>query len=334
MKRFLTALTIIIACISSSYGQQEAQYTKYMFNSLVYNPAYAGSSDFMNIGLLHRSQWFTHIEGAPISQTFTLHTPLNNNKVGVGGALLHDKIGPTRTVGITLDYAYRIPVGLTGKLAFGLQGSIANWSADWKKLLINEPNDPAFNYTPNSWLPNFGVGIYYYTRKFYAGLSCPNLLEHDLRTDKVNTALYARQSRHYYFTIGGAIPLRGNALMLKPSMLIKNVGIDSKFKSDEEFKKIGAPTSVDMDLALLFNETFWIGTAYRTAIETITNSGSTSVDSWDIWTSIFLKNGMRVGLAYDYPLSKLNEVTAGSFEVMLGYEFNFKSKRIVTPRYF
>lgn len=332
--RKVFVLILVAFCGTFASAQQEAQFTKYMFNSLVYNPAYAGSSEFLNIGLLHRSQWFTHFDGAPISQTLTAHTPLANSKVGIGGTLIHDQIGPTRTVGLSGVYSYRIPIGTNAKLAFGLQGSIANWSADWTKLSYIDPNDPAFNYKPNYWLPNFGAGVYFSTKKFYTGISCPNLLEHDLRKTQVNSETYARQSRHAYLMVGGAIPLKGNALMLKPSMLVKNVGLLSGSRNDPKIKSVGAPTSVDLDLALLFNETFWIGTAYRTAIETLGKNGTTSVDSWDLWASIFMKNGMRLGVAYDYPLTKLNTVTAGSFEVMLGYEFNFKSKRIVTPRYF
>ena len=84
---------------------------------------------------------------------------------------------------------------------------------------------------------------------------------------------------------------------------------------------------------MLFFERFWLGTAFRSSIEVFDNERS-SYDSADIWASYFMPNGLRIGAAFDYPLTQLNTVTAGAFEIMVGYEFNYQSKKIVTPRYF
>ena len=138
---------------------------------------------------------------------------------------------------------------------------------------------------------------------------------------------------HYYYFVGTAIPLNGPALVFKPSMLIKNVGWDKRATKLDAFRDIGAPNEFDIDLSLLFQETLWVGASFRSSWAKLID-GKSSYDSADIWISLLMKNGFRIGAAYDYPLTELSNVTTGAFEIMVGYEFNFREKRIVTPRYF
>jgi len=333
MRKILTILAFCLLGCSLSYGQQDAMFTKYMFNSLTYNPAYAGAKDHLSLGLLHRTQWWG-IDGAPQTQSFTIHTPMKNERVGIGMNVINDKIGPTNSLSANISYAYRIPMG-KGKLSIGLQGGVTNWRADWNQLTLESGQgvDDAYSeLEPNYWLPNFGAGIYYYTDKFYAGLGVPHLIEYDLRKDEINTSLWAKQYRHYFFSLGGAIPLNGEMLVFKPSVLVKNVGLFSNFNKDEAFQEYGAPTEFDIDLSFLFYQTLWVGASFRSAIEAF--SDKSSFDSVDIWASYNLANGLRIGAAYDYTLTKLQGPAQGSFEIMLGYEFNYKTKQLVTPRYF
>jgi len=196
IKLAITA-SLLLCLASSAIAQQDAMFTKYIFNSLSYNPAYAGSKDFMSMGALHRSQW-VGIEGAPTTQTFTAHTPLRNERVGVGFALSNDVIGPTNTFGANFSYAYRIPVGDGLRLSVGMQGGIENWSADWSKLNLENQVDASFDMAPSRWLPNFGAGLFLFSERFYAGFSSPNLIEYDLRqNDDPNVNLYSRRYRHY-----------------------------------------------------------------------------------------------------------------------------------------
>ena len=190
MKRFLTLLAVLLY-FGSVNAQQDPLFTKYMFNSLVFNPAYAGSKEHMSIGLLHRSQW-VGIDGAPNTQSFTLHTPLKNERVGVGFSLVNDAIGPTNNLGANVSYAYRIPVGSNGaKLSIGLQAGIENYRGDFNELNLEQQQgaDPAFLENPNEYLPNFGAGVYYYSKSFYAGFSSPQIVEYDLRQSQPSGCL-------------------------------------------------------------------------------------------------------------------------------------------------
>ena len=333
MRKILTLAALFLFLGNSLFAQQDPMFTKYMFNSLIFNPAYAGSKDYMYAGLLYRSQW-VGIDGAPSTQTATLHTPLRNERVGVGLSLINDEIGPTQTIGANLAYAYRIPLdeNQKNKLSIGLQGGIENYQANWSELNLENP-DNAFAEDVNTMLPNFGVGVYFYNDGFYLGASVPHLIEYDLR-EGAETEIYARQARHYYFTGGAAIPLNGDALIFKPSALVKAVGLLKSQSKLEAFRDIGAPVEFDIDLSLMFQQTLWVGTSFRSAVGAFGDNPTSSFDSVDLWASVFLKNGLRIGAAYDYPLNALEGVTPGSFEIMLGYEFNYKQSKMATPRYF
>ncbi len=330
MKKAISSVVCLLFVGGFLFGQQDPMFTKYMFNSLVFNPAYAGSRDHMDIALLHRTQWY-EINGAPQTQTLTLHTPLRNERVAVGFSIVNDKIGPTNTTGVNLIYAYRIPFK-KGKLSIGLQAGLENYRADWTQLNLQSGNDPSFLENENRLLPNFGAGIYYYTSHFYVGASSPQLVEYDLRNG-ATTSIYARQVRHYYLTMGAAIPLNGRALVFKPSILIKNVGLDKPASKLDAFKDIGAPNEFDIDVSFLFQEALWVGASFRSAFAAFQDNKS-SFDSADIWVSYLLSNGLRFGAAYDYPLTELSNVTSGAFEIMVGYEFTYRIKKTVTPRYF
>jgi len=336
MKRFLTILAVLMY-FGSAHAQQDPLFTKYMFNSLIFNPAYAGSKDHLSLGILHRSQW-VGIDGAPVTQSVTAHTPLKNDRVGVGFSLVNDAIGPTNNLGVNLSYAYRIPVGENGaKLSIGLQGGVENYRGDFNELNteVQVGADPAFLENPNVWLPNFGAGVYYYSKSFYAGFSSPQLVEYSLRQNNLGgngANQWARQYRHYFFTAGGAIPLSGEDLIFKPSVLVKNVSLFSGLRKDPEFDNFSTPTEFDVDVSVFFYQTLWVGLSYRSAFEDFDETSS--FDSIDIWASYFLKNGLRIGAAYDYTLTELSSATSGSFELFLGYEFEYETKKTVTPRYF
>ena len=333
MRKIFTLTLCLFIGGMMAHAQQDAMFTKYMFNSLVYNPGYAGYHDHMYVGVLYRNQW-QGIEGAPTTQTLTLHTPLRTQRVGVGFNLVNDAIGPINETRAFASYSYRIPLGGSNTLAVGLQGGMSYWRANWGELNLQNPLDDAFaDPNPTKFLPNFGAGVLFYNDQFYVGVSSPQLIEHDLREEaNINTLPFAKLYRHYYLAAGAAFPINGDQMVLKPSILIKNVGLLSGLNKDPEFQNIGAPTEFDIDVSILFYQQFQVGLSFRSAIEAFDDRSS--FDSADIWMSYLLNNGLRFGAAFDYPLNDLNTVTFGSFELMVGYQFNYNVAKVVTPRYF
>lgn len=338
-KRYLPLLAVFAFFFSAQQlsAQQEPMYTKYMFNSLVKNPAYAGSLDYLSIRVLHRDQWWG-LDGGPMTQSFTIHTPYKK-RVGIGLSVANDQIGSSGTTVANGSYAYRIPFG-QGNLAIGLQASIMNWRSNWADLRYRNPaaNDEVYSDLGFSkWFPNFGAGLYYSTEKYYLGVSVPRLIGFDLRDndDEINTIDWAKIYRHYYFTAGAAFPLKGDAIVLKPSILIKTVGLLDEYTANlREPKRIGAPAEFDIDLSVLFYQALWVGASFRSAFGADQFGGLSSFDSADIWAAYYLRNGMRIGMSYDYTLSGLQNFTKGTYELMLGYDFVYSTKKVNTPRYF
>ncbi|HLP92647.1 MAG TPA: type IX secretion system membrane protein PorP/SprF [Saprospiraceae bacterium] len=308
-------------------AQQDPTLTSYHFNALLFNPAYAGSHEHLTVNLTHRQQWLG-LEGAPVTQVLSGHMPLQNDRVGLGLTLMNDQVGPGGATELSGAYAYRIQVGAQKqfKLSVGLQAGLANWRSRLSTVKVADTDDASFNQNLSRWLPNFGAGAYLYNKQFYAGVAVPRLLEYDLSQDNQQAAqINARNVRHWYLTLGGAIPLNGEELVFRPNLLLQHAGFFSKTGNNQ----IGSPTSLNLGASFLFRQLFWAGLTYRTAL-----AKNSSTDSANLWLSWSLRNGMRFGAAYDITLSKLRTASSNSFEIMLGYEFDVKVKQVVSPRYF
>jgi type IX secretion system PorP/SprF family membrane protein len=310
MKKLFTIL-FFMALINKVLAQQDAMFTQYMFNGLVLNPAYAGSRDALNATALYRNQW-VGIEGAPKTITFSMHAPVRNEKIGLGLIFSNDRLGITNTNNVGLNYAYRIKFKNKGTLSLGLQASVLQYTADFSSIrhsFSSSVFDPAFTQNINRWLPNFGTGIYYYTNKFYAGASMPNIISNKLNGEGAVFQIgdRAQQYRHLFLTTGYVFDLN-KSLKLKPSILMKFVQ--------------GAPIEFDFNANLWLFDMFAVGLSYRTR------------DSIDALFEFQVTPQLGIGYAYDYTLTPLGKYTSGSHEIMVRYEFGFKKSRIITPRYF
>jgi type IX secretion system PorP/SprF family membrane protein len=198
MKKIIISGVALLA-LSTLTAQQDAMYTHYAFNTLAVNPGYAGSRDALTITGLHRSQW-VGFDGAPVTQTLTLHTPLMSDKLGIGMSIVNDRIGPMNVTSFYADFAYKIKVSEKGKLAFGVKGGANLVQGNLSSLNTDQPNDVAFAQNiQSSFLPNFGFGMYYYTSKWYVGVSTPKLLENDFNSSNIQNA---KEERHYFLIAG------------------------------------------------------------------------------------------------------------------------------------
>lgn len=311
MKKIIIVVITLIVSLSS-YAQQDAMFTHYMFNTQAINPAYAGSRDALTVTGLHRSQW-VGFEGAPVTQTLTLHTPVLNDKLGLGLSVLNDKIGPVQTTSFYADFAYKIKVNQKAKLAFGLKGGLNLRQGEINTLALDETNDVSFaNNIESEMLPNFGFGVYYYTSKYYLGLSTPKLLENNFESNtSVGGTDLGSEQRHYFFIAGTVFNLNtSGSVKLKPTTFIKVTN--------------GAPIEADLTAMFILQDKFEVGGMYRTG------------DAVGILLGYNFTNQLRFGYSFDW--SFVNETmtyNSGSHEVMLRYDFIYKDKaKIRSPRYF
>ncbi len=309
MKKIYIVLTIILVGFSAS-AQQDAMFTHYMFNTLEVNPAYAGSRDALTITGLHRSQWVS-FPGAPKTQTLTLHTPVFDGNTGIGLSVINDKIGPTNTTSFYFDFSYKIKITEKANLAFGLKGGLNMVNHDLNNLTLDQRNDPAFSANIRSrLLPNFGFGMYYYTDKFYAGVSVPKLLENDFASNSTSgTTDLASEKRHYFLILGSVFRLN-ESILFKPTGFMKVTN--------------GAPIEGDITGTFIFNDKFWIGAMFRTG------------DAVGVLAGLNITNQLALGYSFDWSYANTTMVyNGGSHEIMLRYDFIYKpDDKIRSPRYF
>lgn len=288
-------------------AQQDPIYSQFMYNGLAINPAVAGSAETFSATAIYRKQW-VGIQGAPETQTLTLDAPVFNNKIGLGLSVINDKIGVTKNFNINTLYAYRIQFS-SGTLSMGLQAGVNNYQADYTSVVTNPQNntDDSFGSNVNRMIFNFGSGVYYYSERFFAGLSVPHILNQSL--DGVNdpSGVQSRQYRHYFLTTGYVFDA-GENFKIKPSTLLKIAD--------------GAPIQVDINTNFWYKETFCLGFSYRTG------------DSFSAIVQLQAAKQFRIGYAYDYVLTNLNQLTTGNHEVMIRFELVKKNTKILTPRYF
>ena len=304
------SIVIFILGVSAAFAQQLPQFTQYMFNTISINPAYAGSRETFSAVGLHRSQW-VGLEGGPETQTLSIHTPLRNEKIGLGLSFINDKLGYENFSYIYGDFSYTIQTGVNSKLAFGIKGGFTHYNLD--EELLNDPsvvNDPFFNDVSNRWSPNVGAGLYWHSQRWYVGLSAPRILNTDYNNGRQGQIDYIALERISYYVTGGYVFDLSETTKLKPSVLLKATN--------------GAPLSFDISANFLFNETFWIVGGYRL------NENAAAIGGI---ADFQVSKQLRIGYAYEYPISDIRPYTSGTHEVLLMFEV-FKSKRIKSPRYF
>jgi type IX secretion system PorP/SprF family membrane protein len=306
MQRKLFILSFILLTTSSAFCQQDPQFTQYMFNPLVLNPAYAGSREALSAVLLYRNQW-TGFNGAPVTQSASINSPLKNQKIGLGLHIINDRIGPKTSTGYLASYAYRMPLS-KGKLSLGLRAGLYNYYTDWSKIDLKDKTDvPTADFQPQKTVPTFDFGIYYYSSTFYIG-GCTSHLDQSAYTpDLGDDGLKAKLVSHFTGTIGKAFIL-SEGVLFKPSMVLKSV--------------VNGPGTADLNLNLLIDNKIWFGAGIRSGYGIM------------LLTEYNITDKLRMGYSFDISLNRLSSTSTGSHEIFIGYDFDLSKTKTLSPRYF
>jgi len=289
----------------SANAQQDPGYTQYMYNPLVINSGYTGSTGTLEAVLIHRSQW-VGIEGAPETQSFTVHSPLANEKVGLGFSAVQDKLGPSREIYVDGNFSYTIDLSYSTKLAFGLKAGARILNIDWTKGRFYDDADVLLNQNiDNKFIPQIGAGAYLYGEKWYVGASVPSFIKSDYYDD---IAEEVDPDRLHFYLIGGYVFDLSDNLKFKPAVLGRAVS--------------GAPVEFDVSANFMFMEKFVLGAAYRFD------------DSVSALAGFQISRDFFIGYAYDFTTSELNKYNDGTHEIMLRFQMNKKTSQIKSPRFF
>jgi type IX secretion system PorP/SprF family membrane protein len=307
--RLLTGFMLFLLILQPTKAQQDPIYTQYMFNTLALNPAYAGTRGMLSTMLLSRHQW-VGFDGAPSTQTFSIHSPVSHLNFGAGLTLIHDRIGPVKNSAAWVDYAYRLQLSETINLSMALRGGMTHYQVDYTEFLLEiGSDDPAYNTAAtNDWLPNFGFGTFMYSDRFYAGISIPRLFENKFADSGDVQTEDSGSEQRLFLVMGGLVFDLSPGLKLKPSFL-------ARFTQ-------AAPLSIDLSATFLIKETLWIGGMVRPG------------DALGAISHIQITPQLRFGYAFDMNTNELRSFHSGTHELMINYEFNFKKEKIKSPRYF
>ncbi|MEZ4810236.1 MAG: type IX secretion system membrane protein PorP/SprF [Allomuricauda sp.] len=287
---YIYLMLLLLGCLSVS-AQQDPQFTQYMYNTMSVNPAYAGSQEYLTALLMHRSQW-VGVNGAPNTQVLAVDSPLEN-KLGVGGILSHDALGPSSELFVDGNVSYTIQLDSTNRrLSFGMKLGGRIFDVDFSKGLIENP-DVAFQENIKSkFFPTIGAGLYYQAGNSYLGFAIPNFFSqkhYDGEEQEI-----AAERLHYYFMGGKFFDLTPE-VVLRPAFFIKWVP--------------GAPIIADVSVNATLRETFTFGAAYRWD------------DSFSALLGLQINQNLNAGYAYDLTTSNLANYTSGTHEIFLRYQF-------------
>lgn len=289
-------------------AQTEPMYSQYMYNMLGVNPAYAGSREATSMNFFQRRQW-VGINGAPQTTSVSIDGASTDQKFGWGLQAYDDKLGVEKATGANAMLSTHIQVSDKGVLSGGLSVGLMNYRIDLMNVQGRfTPSDPAYYANFNKWLPSVGLGLYYNTEKFYAGLSVPNVLRSRLSAfDVMNSGIQKVNSTHVFFTSGYVFDVNED-IKIKPSTMIKAVG--------------GAPLQADFNTNVWLKDLVGLGFSYRTG------------DAMVSMAELQVNNNLRVGYAYDLTISPLKYYNNGTHEMMLRYEFSNNRSKVKSTRYF
>lgn len=299
----LLTMVFLLGMLQYSLAQQIPLFSQYQFNKYLYNPAVAGSEAFIDAKLIQRYQW-RGITDAPRTFNLNAYGPLANEKMGVGGMIYTDIVGPTRRTGFQGSYAYHLQLNDEMRLGFGLGLGFDQYIIDGTQVRLDQGDDPALqNYRGSSYEFTAKFGVYFYSEKYYAGFSIPQIIPDKIQIFESNTNM-AKLEDHYILNGGYKFDI-GDDFKVEPGVLMR-------WKSP-------APVQFDLSVWGYYKDMIWLGITYRTD------------DAVSFGIGFNYNQMLMIGYAYDYTTSSLSTFSSGSHEIMLGFRFDTKSSKKEIP---
>jgi type IX secretion system PorP/SprF family membrane protein len=285
-------------------GQMFPLSDHYLYNALTINPAFAGCQDALSATISYRNQW-VGFKDAPKSEILSVHTPVYNDRIGLGLLVERNSIGIFKETSLIGNYAYRMELR-DGKLSLGLGFGVTLSNIAWNELVAADANDiQLMNNRASAVLPAFSLGTYYYTKKYFIGISMPLFLSYEIDKSTGKYKIGNPFSGSNYFFTGGYEVGIGHNVKLLPSLLIKyhpNIAVQ-----------------VDYNAQINFKDKFWIGFGYRNR---------------DMLVGLLqcqLNDQLRMAYSYDFDLGRVGKYINGSHEILLNYVFRY-TRKVVGPR--
>lgn len=305
MNRYILSILLISFPLQLS-GQLFPLSDHYVYDALAINPAFAGCHEALSATVSYRNQW-VGFKDSPKSQMLSLHTPFDNDRIGLGLLVEKNSIGIFKETSFIGNYAYRMDLG-DGKLALGLGFGVTVYNVAWNELKATNTDDEYLVFTPTSAvLPNFSLGTYYYTKKYFIGFSMPLFLGHELDKSTGKYKISNNFSGCNYFLSGGYEVDINTQVKLLPSMLIK-------YHPNNKIQ-------IDYNAQVCLKDRIWMGIGYRNR------------DMLVGMIQYQLNYQLRMAYSYDFVFGRIGNYVNGSHEIVLSYVFRY-ARNVAGPRQF
>ncbi len=300
-------LVIIIWLLAPFYlfGQNPLLTNQFIFNPLALNPAVAGTGDALTANLMYRNQW-VGFSGAPKTLTFSTHSPMRKQNMGLGLSVINNQIGVSSETSIIGDYSFKIKMR-EGTLNLGLGGGFIMLNSAWAELRANDPNDDLIqNNSPTYLIPEVSLGVYYSTKKYHVGFSLPHMLSYTFNSTKDKYMIKNDFARYTYILTGDYIFDLEQQFKYVPSIMLK-------------YQKSDNADFIFMN-RLIYMDKYSVGMAFDSEQK--------------VYKGMFqmqLNRQFSLGYVRDFNSTKINQYRKGSHEVMLRYDFKYTIK-VHSPR--
>jgi type IX secretion system PorP/SprF family membrane protein len=325
MKLRLPGILLLTLLTIAASAQQRPHYTQYILNEFIINPAVAGIENYTDVKLSHRHQWIG-LQDAPVTTYFTIHGPLKKSDydrqtatsfhasgenprgtaywqdytradphAGIGFTMINDRTGPLNRFAAYATYAYHIGISERTSIAAGISAGVENMTLNTSKLNFEVPVDPAVAGSGylNRLSPDINAGVWLYSASAFAGLSMQQVIPSKLKfTGDSVTLTGGKLVPHTFLTAGVRVPI-GEDVSLLPSVLFKYLA--------------PLPIGFDINAKLQYQDFLWAGASYRYN------------DGFAAMVGLSVSNALNIGYSYDITTSRLNTVSHGTHEIMLGF---------------
>ncbi|HDZ40927.1 MAG TPA: type IX secretion system membrane protein PorP/SprF [Bacteroidetes bacterium] len=306
MKRIIYIIFFLLISLTGLNAQNYPVYSQYLLDGLVINPAYTGTAEALAVSLSFRKKSL-NFEGAPTMGTFSMHSPLKNDRIALGMMAHYQTYGVTSKASIFAQYAFRIKTN-RGRWSLGLKAGADMVNNDYYSVTTVDP-DPEFTDAVSSYtLPNVGVGVYYSSQLFFAGLAVPELFSYREKSSNNGYEIYHDYENYYFMGTAGGLFNFSRGLKFKPSTLVRY--------------SLNNPLLIDLNGNFIISDFLWLGFSWRLGEEVLVGIMEFQINQQ-----------LRLGYAYEYNLSNLSTFVDGTHEVALLFEFG-KTVSAANPRYF
>lgn len=298
-----------LCAFSKTYAQQDPQFSQYMFNKMLLNPAGAGSKGRVNVNAYYRAQW-VNLKGAPTTIGILADAPIAGKGIGIGLAVFETKTANLKFTRVNTNYSYKIRIQETSSFTFGLQAGVVQYSVNTEGLILRDPIEEDQTFSANNLaqiIPDFGFGVMFRAESFFLGLSIPHLLQSKVKFLNSTIAkpdstkdIYARVFRHYYLTGGYTIPINYD-LSIQPSFILRYVQ--------------GAPISSDVNVNASYKNLIWAGAGIRTS------NSKALILILGLNAGKAINQQILFGYSYDATIDKTAFYGGATHEIMVNYMF-------------